>query len=122
MDKFKVQDLLEICKELGISVGSTKWKQQILVLMEAEEVTEVLCLKFPCQHVLFHQRPTPQRAFPEGVRASSVDVVRKQPRRLAVVENHGQGTLGGPPGITACTDWYRTPATSWKRVRREEPQ
>uniref|UniRef100_G3MTR4 SCAN box domain-containing protein n=1 Tax=Amblyomma maculatum TaxID=34609 RepID=G3MTR4_AMBMU len=40
MDKLKVQDLLEICQELGISVGPTKRKKPILELMRAEEVTE----------------------------------------------------------------------------------
>ncbi|XP_077547904.1 uncharacterized protein LOC144160471 [Haemaphysalis longicornis] len=42
MDKFRVRDLLEICEELGISVGPTKRKrrkQQILKLLEAEEVS-----------------------------------------------------------------------------------
>lgn len=34
-----MQDFLEICKELGISVGSTLWQQHILSLTEAEEVT-----------------------------------------------------------------------------------
>lgn len=35
----KVQDLLEICKELGITVGPAKRKQRMLTLIEAEEVT-----------------------------------------------------------------------------------
>lgn len=39
MEKFKVQELLEICQELNISVGSVKRKQQILEHLGKEEVS-----------------------------------------------------------------------------------
>lgn len=39
MDKFKVQELLEICQELNISVGSLRQKKKhILELLEDKEV------------------------------------------------------------------------------------
>lgn len=40
MDKFRVEGLLEICKKLGLSVGSARRRTQILKLMEAEEVSK----------------------------------------------------------------------------------
>lgn len=40
MDKFRVEGLLEICKKLGLSVGSARQRTQILKLMEAEEVSK----------------------------------------------------------------------------------
>lgn len=39
MDIFNVQELLEICEELNISVGSLKQKKHILELLENEEVS-----------------------------------------------------------------------------------
>ncbi|XP_049267965.1 trichohyalin-like [Rhipicephalus sanguineus] len=39
MEKYLVQDLLEICDDLGISAGSAKTKQAILAVMRAENVT-----------------------------------------------------------------------------------
>lgn len=54
MDRFKVQEILEICRELGISVGSTKWIHNksscFLMVEEAQEAKEAIqATKAPAQ-------------------------------------------------------------------------
>lgn len=40
MEKLRIQDLLDVCQEMGISVAAAKRKKAILDVMRAQEVTE----------------------------------------------------------------------------------